>query len=342
MRLDHGAVGNGQVLALVGPDTSLDWRRLPRFDSPSIFARILDHDRGGSWAFESLSGFHSQMRYVRNTNVLRTEVTTDDGRFEVFDFAPWIPRGLSVDAPAEVHRLLRPLEGSPRVRVRFDPRPDYARATPVIVPDAQGIEAQGGRLRAAPHQRADAVPGERPPDPDRSAAVLRAERRAPDRVRLVGRRCQRAGADHQGLAGVGAEHRPAAVRQRSGAALGAVPEAARVQRYRRHHCRRHHQHSRADRFGADVGRGTTPSRRRCAGWRRRAAPNSRTSTAGATRRRPRPSPSARLGMPGPGTSARGVDSTGVPHAGSSRRLLTGSSQKFRLGGVGSPPSPSGR
>jgi hypothetical protein len=49
-----------------------------------------------------------------------------------------------------------------------------------------------------------------------------------------------------------------------------------------------------------------------------------------------------LGMPGPGTSARGVDSTGVPHAGSSRRLLTGSSQKFRLGGVGSPPSPSGR
>jgi GH15 family glucan-1,4-alpha-glucosidase len=147
VRLDHGAVGNGQVLALVGPDTSLDWLCLPRFDSPSIFARILDVDRGGSWAFESLNGFRSVMRYVRNTNVLRTEVTTDDGRFEVFDFAPWIPRGLSVDAPAEIHRLLRPLEGSPRVRVRFDPRPDYARATPVIVPAAQGIEVQGGRMR---------------------------------------------------------------------------------------------------------------------------------------------------------------------------------------------------
>ena len=148
MRLDHGAIGNGQVLALVGPDTSMDWLCLPRFDSPSIFARILDIDRGGSWAFEGLNGFQSTMRYVRNTNVLRTEVTTGDGRFEVFDFAPRIPKGLSVDAPAELHRLVRPLEGSPRVRVRFDPRPDYGRARVTIVPDAQGIEVQGGHIRA--------------------------------------------------------------------------------------------------------------------------------------------------------------------------------------------------
>ena len=130
MKLDHGAIGNGRVIALVGPDTSIDWLCLPRFDSPSIFARLLDEERGGSFAFEPMDLISSSMAYVRNTNVLRTEVITTQGRYEVVDFAPRLPTGLSVDAPPEIHRLVRPLEGTPRIRVRFDPRPDYARATP--------------------------------------------------------------------------------------------------------------------------------------------------------------------------------------------------------------------
>jgi GH15 family glucan-1,4-alpha-glucosidase len=147
MKLDHGAIGNGRVIALVGPDTSIDWLCLPRFDSPSIFARLLDEERGGSFAFEPIDLISSSMAYVRNTNVLRTEVITTQGRYEVVDFAPRLPTGLSVDAPPEVHRLVRPLEGTPKIRVRFDPRPDYARATPVIVPEGQGIEVCGGGMR---------------------------------------------------------------------------------------------------------------------------------------------------------------------------------------------------
>ena len=75
MKLDHGAIGNGRVIALVGPDTSIDWLCLPRFDSPSIFARLLDEERGGSFAFEPMDLISSSMAYLRNTNVLRTEVT---------------------------------------------------------------------------------------------------------------------------------------------------------------------------------------------------------------------------------------------------------------------------
>jgi alpha,alpha-trehalase len=145
--LHHGAIGNGRVLALVGPDTSVDWLCLPRFDSPSVFARILDADRGGSWAFEGIDHFTAKVAYVRNTNVLRTEVETGTGRFEILDFAPRVLEGESVSAPLEVYRLLRCLEGSPRVRMRFDPRPDYARARVEIVPSGSGLEIIGGPTR---------------------------------------------------------------------------------------------------------------------------------------------------------------------------------------------------
>jgi GH15 family glucan-1,4-alpha-glucosidase len=145
--LHHGAIGNGRVLALVGPDTSVDWLCLPRFDSPSVFARLLDQERGGSWAFKPVADWQSTTSYVRNTNVLRTEVDTGEGKFELFDFAPRLMQGLRVEAPIEMCRLLRPLSGTPRVHVHFDPRPDYARAAVEIVAGGMGLEVVGGPTR---------------------------------------------------------------------------------------------------------------------------------------------------------------------------------------------------
>jgi alpha,alpha-trehalase len=146
MLLNHGVIGNGRVLALINPDTSIDWLCMPRFDSPSVFARLLDEERGGSFAFEA-DGLRTTMSYARNTNVLRTEGETADGRFEVYDFAPRIPAGLTVEAPLEVHRLIRPLSGTPRLRVRFKAAPDYGRATAEYVPIGAGVEIRGGPAR---------------------------------------------------------------------------------------------------------------------------------------------------------------------------------------------------
>ena len=112
--LHHGAIGNGRVLALIGPDTSIDWLCLPRFDSPSVFARLLDQERGGTWSFKPVEHWRAASSYVRNTNVLRTEVETADGVFEIFDFAPRLVKGLRVEAPIELCRLLRPISGAPR------------------------------------------------------------------------------------------------------------------------------------------------------------------------------------------------------------------------------------
>ncbi len=142
--LHHGAIGNGRVIALVGPDTCIDWLCMPRFDSPSVFARLLDRERGGTFAFRPVEDWRAAASYVRNTNVLRTEIATADGRLELFDFAPRLLQGLKVDAPIEVCRLLRPLSGAPRLRVEFDPRPDYARARVEIVAAGTGLEVVGG------------------------------------------------------------------------------------------------------------------------------------------------------------------------------------------------------
>ena len=144
-KLDHGAIGNGRVLALVAPSTDIEWLCLPRFDSPSVFAALLDQDKGGRFGFIPTGADATfAMQYVANTNVLRTTVSASDGVFDVFDFAPRLPQGLSVDAPIEIVRLLIPRAGTPHLRVQFDPRPDYARAEPQFTEAPNGLELRGG------------------------------------------------------------------------------------------------------------------------------------------------------------------------------------------------------
>jgi GH15 family glucan-1,4-alpha-glucosidase len=142
--LDHGVIGNGRILALVAPSTHIDWLCMPNFDSPSVFARLLDTDKGGSFSFVATGEVTTAMHYVINTNVLRTRVTAADGSFDIYDYAPRVPAGLGVEAPIEIHRVLIPGEGEPQVRVRFDPRPDYARAVPDVIEVAHGLDIYGG------------------------------------------------------------------------------------------------------------------------------------------------------------------------------------------------------
>ena len=143
-RLDHGVIGNGRVLALVSPTTAIDWLCLPRFDSPSVFASILDREHGGRWRIlardREVTGRTS---YLTNTNVLRTEVVDGDAAFEVIDFAPRIRRGPDVDVPLELVRLVRPLRGEPRITIDFAPRPDYGRGSGKLIPCEGGVEVEG-------------------------------------------------------------------------------------------------------------------------------------------------------------------------------------------------------
>jgi GH15 family glucan-1,4-alpha-glucosidase len=143
--LDHGVIGNGRVLALVSPTSAIEWLCLPRFDSPSVFARLLDADRGGCFRF--LTGgreLQGEMAYLTNTNILRTVFRDGDTAWELIDFVPRVRAGAGVHAPLELVRLVRPLAGAPRILVDFDPRPDYARVTPVLTVGHDAIEIEGG------------------------------------------------------------------------------------------------------------------------------------------------------------------------------------------------------
>ncbi|WP_145198969.1 glycoside hydrolase family 15 protein [Planctomycetes bacterium Poly30] len=151
MKLDHGVIGNGTLLALVNPDTGIDWLCAPRFDSPSLFARLLDEQKGGTWRFLYQKGdekhaLHGEQRYVRNTNVLVTRFEVGDDAWEQFDFMPYIQEGLGHRHPPRIVRYLRPIRGAPRLSMDLDLRPDYARMESEPRTSERGLElkAHGG------------------------------------------------------------------------------------------------------------------------------------------------------------------------------------------------------
>ncbi|HEV8600322.1 MAG TPA: glycoside hydrolase family 15 protein [Gemmatimonadales bacterium] len=148
--LDHAAIGNGRVLALVSPTGAMEWLCMPRFDSPSVFARLLDAEQGGVFRVlhegEEVLG---QLRYLQNTNVAATRFERNGAAWEVVDFAPRLPGPLGADqVPIEIVRLINPLGGQPRLSVDLDVRPNYARECPEWTPSTDRYELSSPTFRA--------------------------------------------------------------------------------------------------------------------------------------------------------------------------------------------------
>src|ERR1700752_2168343 len=85
---DYAVIGCTRSAALISRDGSIDWLCWPRFDSASIFARLLDHDRGGFFAIRPATGFRSSRRYLPFTNVLETTFQCPSGTAKLTDLMP--------------------------------------------------------------------------------------------------------------------------------------------------------------------------------------------------------------------------------------------------------------
>lgn len=85
---DYALIGDGPIAALIARDGSLDWACFPRFDPPSVFARILDADRGSNWAISPREPARASRRYLPDTNVLDTTFETASGIASLLDFLP--------------------------------------------------------------------------------------------------------------------------------------------------------------------------------------------------------------------------------------------------------------
>src|SRR6188508_2716861 len=130
---DYAIVGDCRSAALVSRSGSVDWLCLPRFDSPSIFAGLLDAERGGRFAIRPRQPFTATRRYVGHSNVLETAFITAAGRLRLTDLVPVASEVQKANTLLPDHELLRKLEcdeGTVDVEIVFDPRPDYGRVVP--------------------------------------------------------------------------------------------------------------------------------------------------------------------------------------------------------------------
>jgi GH15 family glucan-1,4-alpha-glucosidase len=148
---DHGLIGDLQTAALVSTDGCIDWFCCPRFDSPSVFASLLDADKGGHCRIApDRDDYVSKQLYIPDTAILVTRFMTPDGVGEVHDFMP-----VAGTTPAERHRLVRSIRvvrGQMKFRIDLQPGFDYGRAPHQVEFDEGGAVFRSGDSHLTVHR----------------------------------------------------------------------------------------------------------------------------------------------------------------------------------------------
>jgi GH15 family glucan-1,4-alpha-glucosidase len=132
-----GVIGDLHTVALVSMDGAIDWCCLPRFDSPSVFATILDDRIGGYFRIAPVDAGTNRQMYLPETNVLLTRFLRQDGVGEVVDFMPVRDERQCTVKTHEIVRIVRAVRGAVRFRLECRPALNYAR-------DAHTVERIGG------------------------------------------------------------------------------------------------------------------------------------------------------------------------------------------------------
>jgi GH15 family glucan-1,4-alpha-glucosidase len=125
---DYGIIGDCRAAALVSKFGSIDWLCWPSFDSPAVFAAILDKENGGSWSVRPREPFTTIRKYIPDSNVLQTEFHTSGGRATLTDLMPVASQQFKRDNLLPDHELMREAvctEGKIELESYFRPRLNY-------------------------------------------------------------------------------------------------------------------------------------------------------------------------------------------------------------------------
>lgn len=146
---DYALIGDGHTAALVSGQGSIDWLCAPSFDSPSVFASLLDARRGGYFAIRPVGGFESEMSYIGHSAAVKNRFRTASGAVELIDFMPVSreegdePFG-TPGAERRVVRLLEGIEGEMELALDYFPRPQYGAPLSTLKQDEGGISVEVG------------------------------------------------------------------------------------------------------------------------------------------------------------------------------------------------------
>jgi GH15 family glucan-1,4-alpha-glucosidase len=148
---DYGMIGDLRSAALISKDGSIDWMCLPRFDSPWIFGRLLDWDRGGYLQLCPPRQSLAFRQYRRDSNVIQTVWSSEHARMRVVDWMPIAITGKRVRPPDSLRliRMMQPVAGATDWRLTFKPRFDFGRRVPELIPIRAGMlmaEGDDGRV----------------------------------------------------------------------------------------------------------------------------------------------------------------------------------------------------
>ncbi len=126
--LDYGIISNCKSAALISKTGSLDWCCMPKFDSSAMFAKILDEKIGGSFEILVDDGYNIKQEYLWETNILSTVFDNGTDSFQLIDFMPRYPReDGSYYAPPDIIRFFRLTGGTPKFKIKYDPKLDFSR-----------------------------------------------------------------------------------------------------------------------------------------------------------------------------------------------------------------------
>jgi len=129
---DYAIIGDCRTAALVSREGSIDWLCLPHFSGPSVFAALLDRDRGGHFTICPAGDFRSERRYRGATALLETTFATATGTVRLTDCMPVTNDRGALRPMREILRIVEGVAGEVGLDIRCEPRPDYGRTAPRV------------------------------------------------------------------------------------------------------------------------------------------------------------------------------------------------------------------